>query len=332
MIQPEITYLTMQTDSHDYIFGPVPSHRLGNSLGVDPFGAPANKTCTLDCIFCEVGGTRFHTTEPFAGPNPAKLAQAVEEYLAANPAPDYVAVSGSGEPTLWLGLEAFLQRLRQSVTVKLAVITNSTTLQRSSVRHALSHAHVILPTLSTVDEETFTRIHAPLPGITGALCAAGIRRLRQEVDAEIWLEVLFLRGINDNPRGLADLANAIREINPHKVQITTLTRPGRLADLVALGQEDLELAHEILAQSGVPTEIVVACSPTAESAPISKKQIARIRAMLRLRWVALPDLATQLGMDSQTLESKLTLWFGDETVEKKTQDGKVFVRLKLDKS
>ncbi len=152
----------MQTDTHDYIFGPVPSHRLGNSLGIDPLGTPANKTCTLDCIFCEVGGTHFHTTEPFAGPNPAELAQAIEDYLRTNPAPDFITASGSGEPTLWQGLEAFLRRLRQSVTVQLAVITNSTMLQRDSVRRALGFAHVILPTLSTVDEETFTRIHAPL--------------------------------------------------------------------------------------------------------------------------------------------------------------------------
>jgi len=322
----------MQTDAQDYIFGPVPSHRLGRSLGIDPVGAPAKKTCTLDCIFCEVGSTRFITEEPFAGPNPIELAQTVVDYLAANPAPDFITVSGSGEPTLWQGLETFLRRLRQSASTKLAVITNSTTLERDSVQRALGFAHIILPTLSTVDEETFSRIHAPLFGITAQLCAAGIRRLRQEVDAEIWLEVLLLRGINDGAQGLTDLAKAIREINPHKVQITTLSRPGRLTDLVALGQEDLERARSLLAESGVPTEIVAGCVTTTESVSIGGEQLAQIRAMLRLRWVSVPDLAAQLGMDAQMLESRLALWFGDEILEKNMQDGIEFLRLKMDKS
>jgi len=320
----------MPTDLHDYIFGPVPSHRLGRSLGIDPFGTPANKTCTLDCIFCEVGGTRFQTEEPFAQPNPIELAQAVENYLGLDPPPDYITVCGSGEPTLWLGLESFLRRLRETIHTPLAVITNSTTLHRDYVRRALSHAHVILPTLTTVDEETFVRIHSPLFGITAQLCAEGIRLLRQVVAAEIWLEVLLLRGINDSARGLVNLAEAIRKINPHRVQITTLSRPGRLAELSALGLDDLERARNILAQSGVPTEIAGSCAPATEVVAISDEQIASLGAMLRLRWVSLPDLAAQLGMDKQTLEQRLSLWFGDKTLETKRQDGITFLRLKSD--
>jgi wyosine [tRNA(Phe)-imidazoG37] synthetase (radical SAM superfamily) len=317
----------MRNTSQDYIFGPVPSHRLGKSLGIDPFGSPANKTCTLDCIFCEVGSTRLQTTELIAGPDPDVLVQAVLDYLSANPIPDYITVSGSGEPTLWLGLETFLRRMRESVSIPLAVITNSTTLWRDEVRKALGFVHVVLPTLTTVDEENFIRIHAPLPGITAALCAGGIRRLRQEVPARIWLEVLLLRGINDDERGLSLLADAIRRINPHKVQITTLSRPGRLSQLVALKPEQLERACHVLAQSGVPTEIAAAYASTAQSASISEEQIVRIGAMLRLRWVSLADLARQLGMETTMLESMLADWFGDEKLDKKEQDGIIFVRL-----
>jgi wyosine [tRNA(Phe)-imidazoG37] synthetase (radical SAM superfamily) len=322
----------MRNTSRDYIFGPVPSRRLGRSLGIDPFGVPGNKTCTLDCIFCEVGSTRLQTTEPVAVPDPDELVQAVMNYLCTNPAPDYVTVSGSGEPTLWQGLEPFLRRLRESVTVPLAVITNSTTLWRDDVRQALGFAHVILPTLTTVDEDTFTRIHVPLPGITAALCAQGIRRLRREVTAQIWLEVLLLRGINDGECGLSLLADAIRQIDPHKVQITTLSRPGRMSELVALSHDELERALSILAQSGVPTEAAVSYSSTAPTAAISEEQIAQTGAMLRLRWVSLADLARQMGMEIAVLESKLAEWFGDEKLEKREQDGIIFLRLQADDS
>ncbi len=101
---------------------------------------------------------------------------------------------------------------------------------------------------------------------------------------------------------------------------------------MALGREELERARSILAESGVPTEAVAACTSITAKAEMTAGHIAGVKAMLKLRWVSLPDLAAQLGMDSQTLESNLSLWFGDEIQEKKKQSGVVFVRLKLGKS
>lgn len=289
----------------NYIFGPVPSRRLGRSLGIDPCGGPENKRCSFNCVYCEVGETGFPDTAFFDGPDPMHLAVTLGEFLLECPTPDFITVSGSGEPTLWSGLGSFLEDAGDSCSIPLAVITNSSTLHLPQVRNALHKCHVVVPTLNTVDETTFVRLHQPAKGLSAAQCAKGIRLLRQETNVEVWLEVMLIPGVNDDEVGLVALAAAIASINPHQVQIGTVDRPGRMTRIAQASPEKLLEAREILASSGVPTVLMTHVALPSSTKPFGKSMKNAMSSMLRLRWVRYNELAPVLGVSSDELDKEL---------------------------
>ena len=206
-----------------YIFGPVPSRRLGLSLGVDLIPA---KTCVFDCIYCEVGPTTVKTkTRRHYIPAEAILGE-LEEYLrGSGPEPDYITLAGSGEPTLNLGLGRIITRLKEITPVPVAVLTNGALFNDSAVRRELNQADVILPSLDAVSPDLFQTINRPVAGLTAADMIAGLQALRAEYAGQIWLEVLLLRRLNDSPKELAKLKQALELIRPDKVHLNTAVRP-----------------------------------------------------------------------------------------------------------
>lgn len=207
----------------NYIFGPVPSRRLGLSLGVDLIPA---KTCPFDCIYCEVGPTTVKTKVRREYIPAAAIMGELEEYLrGSGPAPDFITLAGSGEPTLNLGLGRIISRLKELTPVPVAVLTNGALLNDPVVRRELQAADVILPSLDAVSPALFQTINRPAAGLTTADMIAGLRALRAEYTGRIWLEVLLLRRLNDTPEELAKLKEILGMIRPDKVHLNTAVRP-----------------------------------------------------------------------------------------------------------
>jgi len=170
-----------------HLFGPVNSRRLGLSLGVDiiPF-----KTCTFDCIYCEVGPTTHLTLErrPYAVD---AIIQEVEEYFRkAHITPHFITLAGSGEPTLNVGIGKIIAAIKKISDVPVAVLTNGALLYQAEVRQALAAADVVLPSLDAAREETFRRINRPAPGLTLEMILAGLKAFRKEYGGQLWLEIL----------------------------------------------------------------------------------------------------------------------------------------------
>jgi wyosine [tRNA(Phe)-imidazoG37] synthetase (radical SAM superfamily) len=206
-----------------YLFGPVPSRRLGLSLGVDLIPA---KTCPFDCIYCEVGSTTVKTQKRREYISTAAILQELEEYFCGSgPVPDYVTLAGSGEPTLHCGLGEIIAHLKKITAVPVAVLTNGALLYDPGVRQEICQADVILPSLDTVSPELFQTINRPVTGLTVDKMIAGLQALRTEYTGQIWLEVLFLRRLNDTPEELAKLKETLRLLRPDKVQLNTAVRP-----------------------------------------------------------------------------------------------------------
>jgi wyosine [tRNA(Phe)-imidazoG37] synthetase (radical SAM superfamily) len=207
-----------------HIFGPVSSRRLGRSLGIDlvPF-----KTCTYNCVYCECGETthRISRREIFF---PVKeLYAELTEFLSSLPVLDYITFSGSGEPTLSLSLGEVIRFLKDNYPpYQVAVLTNGSLLSDPAVRRDLLLADVVLPTLSTVVKPTFLKIHRPDPEISLERMLAGLVQFRKEYSGEIWFEVFIIPGINTSDEELAGLRKILRDINPDRVQLNTLDRPG----------------------------------------------------------------------------------------------------------
>ncbi|MBM4289295.1 MAG: radical SAM protein [Deltaproteobacteria bacterium] len=206
-----------------YLFGPVPSRRLGLSLGVD---LVLPKTCPFDCIYCEVGRTTVKTMERREYIPAAAIVAELETYFSRGaPRPDYVTLAGSGEPTLNRGLGRIIARLKNLTDSPVAVLTNGALLHYPEVRRELAQADVILPSLDTVTPELFQIINRPAPGLRVDHLMAGLRALREEYGGQIWLEVLLLRRLNDTPEELAKLKATLELVRPDRIHLNTAVRP-----------------------------------------------------------------------------------------------------------
>ncbi len=214
---------------YKYLFGPIPSRRLGTSLGID---LVPSKVCSLDCVYCEAGKTTNLSLKRREYVSFDKVKKELEHYFDNNVDPDYFTFSGSGEPTLNSKIGDIIDFLKkEKPNVKIAVITNSTTLILPDVRKSLLKADLVLPSLDAVNEGSFKKINRPVAGFTASDCIKGIIDFKKDFKGEIWLEVFILEGYNDDEDNLLKLKQAVSDINPNLLQINTLDRPGTIEEL-----------------------------------------------------------------------------------------------------
>jgi wyosine [tRNA(Phe)-imidazoG37] synthetase (radical SAM superfamily) len=203
-----------------HIFGPVPSRRLGRSLGIDLVPL---KTCTYDCLYCQVGRTTEKTIERKNWIPADEIIVELKDKLSTKP--DYITLSGSGEPTLYSDCGLLIKKIKQITDIPVAVITNGSLLFMPEVRNDIKNADVVLPSLDAGDEETFKKINRPVAGITFDKMLQGLIDFRKEFTGKYWLEVFLIAGLNDSDEQIGKLAACIEKIRPDKVQLNTVTRP-----------------------------------------------------------------------------------------------------------
>lgn len=222
---------------HKYLFGPVPSRRLGMSLGIDLI---PKKVCSLNCVYCEVGKTTKLTTERLEYVKYDKVIAELRDFMSNNPKIDYITFSGSGEPTLNSRIGEVLNFIKENYPdVKTAVLTNGTLLSDKNLRQEILSADVILPSLDAAGLEAFEKINRPAPELSLQDYLQGLIDLRNEYNGKIWLEILVLKGYNDSEDELIRLKEAIKKIKPDSIQLNTLDRPGTVEKLIPLNKEEL---------------------------------------------------------------------------------------------
>jgi len=206
-----------------YIFGPVPSRRLGRSLGVDlvPY-----KTCTFDCIYCDLGRTTRKTTSRQS----YVPSEEIERELELNSSvlekkPDYITLSGSGEPTLNTDIGEIVRRIKEITSTPIAIFTNSSLFSLDDVRRDLSEADVVLPSLDAINPALFEYINRPVPSLGIKKIISGLIQFRKQYRGQIWLEILFCRGANDCKEEIEKLKEVIERIEPDRIQLNTPVRP-----------------------------------------------------------------------------------------------------------
>ena len=205
-----------------HVYGPVDSGRLGRSLGVDPFFG--EKTCNFDCVYCQLGKAEPHTAGAGRFANSVDV---VEEATAAlrRGAADWITISGSGEPTLHPRLGPMITALREETGLPIAVVTNGSRLLRRDVREALSRADAVLPTLAAAEPGTHWLMHRPRGVGAFRRHVEGLMMFRESYRGMLWLEVMLVKGVNDDDEHLAELAKLVRLIRPDEVHLTRPTRP-----------------------------------------------------------------------------------------------------------
>jgi len=306
---------------YNHIFGPVPSRRLGLSLGVD---LVRHKTCTLDCIYCECGPTTNLTLKrkeyvPFD-----EVKTELAHYFENHPDPDYVTFSGSGEPTLNPDIGKLIDFIKEKrPTIRVAVLTNGTLLSDPVVRKDLSRADLVMPSLDAVTPRSFEKINRPSGQIDLHEVIDGLKTFAGSFQGEIWLEVFILPGINDDRDELETLGKIIRDINPTRVQLNTLDRPGAVPGLKPASKQDLERVAGIINAANV--EIIARVKDLTSGDHISDEEMeTMVMETIHRRPCTVDDLTAALNLEKGKIEILMKRLILEDKVESVQQERGMF--------
>jgi len=275
--------------TYRYVFGPVPSRRLGRSLGVDlvPF-----KTCTFDCVYCQLGRTSKTTSERAEYVPAAELIENVKRKLDAGPRPDYVTLSGSGEPTLHTGIGDIIAGIHAATDVPVTVLTNGSLFYLAEVRAACVSADLVAPSLDAPNASLFQQINRPHPDITFDRMVDGLVSFRNEYTGPIWLEVFFIGGVNTGPAAMQEFERLFDKIRPDKIQLNTAVRPTAERGIEPVAQTELQ---RIADQFGDRAEVIADFSGIDTHGEFGIHR-ADITSMLRRRPCTATDIADGLRL------------------------------------
>jgi wyosine [tRNA(Phe)-imidazoG37] synthetase (radical SAM superfamily) len=299
------------------VYGPVPSRRLGFSLGVDilPF-----KTCTLDCVYCQLGSSSRTTVRRKAFFNPKEVLAQVQRAIASGAHIDHITFSGSGEPTLNRSIGGIIRGIKKMTDIPVAVLTNATLLSRTDVREALRAADVVVPSLDAATPGMFRRINRPHRSLSLSRTLKGLAEFRRRYKGRIWLEIMLVKGINDSPSHVRKLKEAIAAIRPDKVQLNTVVRPPAVKNSGPLCPAEMEKIREAIGEGCE----VVADFPKKAQTPAINSLEAGILSMVRRRPVTAEDIAAFLGRDRAQVRKVLASLVSAKKIRRALFKGKTF--------
>jgi wyosine [tRNA(Phe)-imidazoG37] synthetase (radical SAM superfamily) len=299
------------------IFGPVPSRRLGRSLGVDvvPY-----KTCTFNCVYCECGETTNLTCSRSEFYPLSEILDELSDTLAdLREKPEVITLSGAGEPTLYSRLGELIEESRRLSDLPIAVITNSSLLFIPEVREDLGMADIVLPSLDAVFEEPFERINRPHPSCTLARLLDGLGTFLEEYEGKVLLEILLVEGYNSGADDIEALSKFLGRYEVDSIQLNTAARPGTAREIGPMDRRRLE---EIRGQFGRSCEII-APSPARTSRKTFETS-ERILSMIERRPCTAEDIHTALGIPLQGVVKILGVMLEGDNIVSENHEGNVF--------
>ena len=255
-------------------FGPVPSRRLGVSLGVD---LVLSKSCNLNCIFCECGATKKIQLERQRFKDMNEILNEIQSVLK-DIKPDYITFSGSGEPTLSLDLGNISKAIKEDLKYKgkICLITNSLLLANQEVIKELEYIDLIVPTLNTLKQDIFEKIVRPDYRTSVDEIKKGFINLNNSnYKGKIWIEIFILENINDSEENFIEIANFLNSENTRydKIQLNTIDRVGAERDLKAISFDKILKAKKILEENGLHNiEIIKSLNELEENQKIQVNQ------------------------------------------------------------
>ena len=238
------------SEPHKYLFGPVPSRRLGRSLGVDliPF-----KTCTMNCTYCQLGETTCSISERGDYVPMQDVLAELDRWKATDGRADHITLAGSGEPTLHVHFSDVFRWAKDNTSIPSVLLTNGTLLHDPKVREEAAMADKVKVTLSAWDEASFQQIHRPAQGVTFDLLVKGEQAFRAEYLGELSVEVFIVEGVNSQFSNVQQIAEVVRSISPDRIDINTAVRPPAIEGIAASTPEHLHALAELF---GPKAEVV----------------------------------------------------------------------------
>jgi wyosine [tRNA(Phe)-imidazoG37] synthetase (radical SAM superfamily) len=266
-------------------YGPVPSRRLGRSLGVDLVPL---KTCTYDCVYCQLGRTTRKTVRRQHWVDPSDVVAQVRAKLESEP--DVIALAGSGEPTLHAGIGDVIAGIKQITDVPVAVITNGSLLSRATVRRGVAAADIVLPSLDAPSDGLFQLVNRPHKALRFADVVGGMIAFRQGYRGQLWLEVMMLAGVTGMVAEVERLAELAARISPDRIQLNTAVRPPAESFVAPVAESSLQEFAGLF----TPHAEVIADTTSAGGDRVAAR--ADILALLSRRPCTVADIAAGLGI------------------------------------
>lgn len=223
---------------YKYVFGPVFSGRIGRSLGLDLLGS---RICSMDCVYCEVGRTDILTSERKAYVSAAEILHELEQWKTeGHQPPEVITLGGLGEPTLNSEMPEIIRGVKTLFpSMNVAVLTNASTMTDPEVRKELQEADVVLPSMDSLIISEFRAVNRPCRGTDPAAVAEALIEFRKEFKGKIFLEVLLSKGYNDSEENLEKMRQFCSELDPDRIDVVTLSRPGTLEKAGPVDSETL---------------------------------------------------------------------------------------------
>ena len=272
-----------------HVYGPVPSRRLGRSLGVDLVPL---KTCTYDCIYCQLPRTTCHTIERKEWVGLQEVLAELKEKLSSKP--DYISLAGSGDPSLYSRIGELIAGIKEISDIPIAVLTNGSLLSFADFRNAILGADLVIPSLDAGDEQTFRQVNRPVEEISFDEMVKGLVDFRREYKGQYWLEVMLIAKITDTAEQVSKIAEIVQRINPDRIQLNTVTRPPNEQYALPVPRAELERLAKMLG----PKAEVIADYQGAEHVDEFEAKGKDILQMLSRRPCTIEDISQSLGMNA----------------------------------
>jgi wyosine [tRNA(Phe)-imidazoG37] synthetase (radical SAM superfamily) len=310
--------MVIGTDNkREYAYGPVPSRRLGRSLGIDlvPF-----KVCTYDCIYCQLGRTTNKTIHRKEWVPSDVVIDHLKSKLDYRP--DYITLAGSGEPTLHSGIDDLIFRIKEITDIPVAVLTNGSLLWMPDVRNSLKAADIVLPSLDAGSDQLFQYVNRPHSDIIFSKMLEGLVKFREEFTGKYWLEVFLLGGVTTIEAQVNILSHCINLICPDKVQVNTVTRPPAEDFAEPVPQKTLEAITNRLYKN---VEVIADYESIHEQQdfPIRRKDVL---TLLKRRPCSVEDIAEGLGLHRNEVVKYIEELSSQGKIEAKPQNQQLYYK------
>lgn len=290
---------------YNYIFGPIPSRRLGMSLGLDMV---PHKTCSLNCAYCECGKTTTFSLERKPYIAAKEIISELDKFMNESDLKiDVITFGGSGEPLLNSDIRKVINHIKSKYPdVKTALLTNSSLFFIPEVRKEVLDIDYILPSYDAYSDAAFKKINNPTSELSAQMITEGLIKFSKEYKGIMWVEVFILDDVNDNDTEINNIRNVLTEINPTRVQLNTLDRPGAFSWVKPASKETLAKVAEKLAP--LPVEIVSRSFAPETSEKAKNYSDEEIIATISRRPLKVEDIAITMQIninDADKILSKL---------------------------
>ncbi len=307
----------MNTKSH--IFGPVPSRRLGKSLGIDmvPY-----KICSFDCIYCQLGRTTQKTMERKAYVPISSILEELKSVLKQKKNIDYITLSGSGEPTLNTGIAEMIAGIKKLTAIPVAVITNGSLLWDKQVRAELMDADLVIPSLDAGDDDLFQFVNRPCSDFSFDQLVEGLLEFSTEFTHSLWLEVLLLEGVSAIPEKVEKIAAICKKVKYSKIQINTATRPAAESFALAVDTDQLNALAALF-----PGNVeVIGFFSSKKMTDEQRHTLQDVLTLLERRPCTLEEISTCLSLHPNHVIKYITELTSSKKVERIYKNSKTYFR------